>query len=137
MALSVIQTACCVLLIVAALSYWVRSQSNKNVTRGRALLPFVLAAGISGIAYLAPLPWAFFKARLEGADYTAEAYYYRLTGPYWWVYGLAAILVLLPLLGLIPAVGKRFLLVATLGLLALIPVWFEHIVLLITSAARW
>ncbi|GAA5121584.1 hypothetical protein GCM10023212_17050 [Luteolibacter yonseiensis] len=81
-----------------------------------------MVAGALGLVWLlTPLvKIAIFYA----SDDTHVILSYRLTGSYAWVYLSAALLAILPCLGIVPGIGKRPLLVASLALLAMPPAAF-------------
>ncbi|MES2981595.1 MAG: hypothetical protein V4727_04710 [Verrucomicrobiota bacterium] len=122
----ILQVAACVALIAAAM-YWKFTRSCVQGTH-KFLFPFILTASILGIALIAPYAIEVFVAYYSGAIYEVEAMNFRFNGSYGWVYYSGFILPLLPIFAVLPQIGSRPILVALVGMLAMVPVVFDHVV---------
>jgi hypothetical protein len=115
--LSVPHALSCIALAFASI-YWKRKRSTENKTY-RFLFPYVLAAGILGVTRILFPIMALVEAGIEhGAN---DVYSYYLDGPQAGLFLLWILLPLLPVLGMVPAIGRKPLLVGSLALLAMIP----------------
>lgn len=116
----------CLTLAVLAVRWRVSHASRESAYR--FLLPINIAAGLLGIILVYPYAMEIFVAWYSGAMFEMEMISYRFNGPYGWAYYAGFILPLLPLLGWIPLIGKRPLLMLGIAALALIPVSFTPVV---------
>jgi hypothetical protein len=118
----ILQVTGCIALATAAL-YWKFTRSTQQGAH-KFLFPFIIAAGVLGIALIAPYAIELFVASYSGAIYESAIVSFRFNGPYWWVYYCGFIFPLLPTFGVIPIIGSRPVVVAFLAVIALIPVLF-------------
>jgi len=121
------------LAIAAGRMIFHRSTSE---TAHRSLLPFIVVASILGWCIIYPFAVEIFVAYYSGAIYEMEAVSFRFSGVYWWVYTAGFILPLLPMIGLLPWVGRRPTLIAGIALLSLIPVSFTPVVTIISRIIK-
>jgi len=120
-----LQAVSCVALVVASM----RARRQVPLAGVRAaLFPYVVAAGAFGLLNVYPMAAELFVAHYSGAIYEMAAgspveakgvggipMIVLLRG------GFSAFALLLPLAGLVPAFGRRALLMAVLGTLAMLP----------------
>ncbi|MEO5914586.1 MAG: hypothetical protein ABIS50_10165 [Luteolibacter sp.] len=114
----------CFALVVASLAWRVRSENKSRAHR--FLFPYIVGVGLAAILLLGswfkPLLMEYFTAKSSGAIAIMS---YRVHGPYAWVYFSAAALPFVPVIGIVPSVGRRSLVMACLGALALLPATFS------------
>lgn len=118
----ILQATACIALTAAAL-YWKFTRSTQQGAH-KFLFPFIIVAGVLGIALVAPLAIELFVASYSGAIYETSVVSFRFNGPYWWVFYGGFILPLLPTFGVLPFIGNRPVVVAFIAMLALIPALF-------------
>jgi hypothetical protein len=114
------QFAACMILAVLAMGW--RLKHSKAESAHRFLFPAIVTAGLLGCGLLLPFAMETFIAYYSGSSKPMAVMRYRLTGPYWFVYFTGILLPPLPLLGLIPAFGKKPILMAVIAVLAALPV---------------
>jgi hypothetical protein len=111
----ILQLLACVALVGAAV-YWEINAPEGN-SMYRSMLPYVLIAGLLGVAILYGYLMEFFVASYSGAIYEVEGF----TGAtILWV-AISIILTALPLAGLIPLIGRHTVALIAIGVLASIP----------------
>ncbi len=125
MILEILQLAACVTLIAAAM-YWKFTRSAEQGVH-KFLFPFILVASVLGIALIAPYGIEVFVDYYSGSLYQVEAMVFRFNGSYWWVYYSGLILPMLPIFGVLPQIGSRPIIVAIIGVLAMVPVVFVQV----------
>jgi len=93
----------------------------------------LLTGTIVGYAYLMELFVAFYS----GAKYEADAFKYRIVGPYWWAYAaMMSCNVLSPQIFWFKAARENLWVVMIVAMLVNIGMWFERFVITITSLSR-
>lgn len=114
--------AACLVLVGAAFYRW--RKASIGGSSHRFLFPFVIVVGL--LAMIAPLQLAmeWFVAQYSGAIYTTEVISYRFNGPYWWFYMAQLVLPFAPVAAILPAIGRRPLVVGALGAVAILPAVF-------------
>ena len=113
-ALEWLRIGACLALVIAGI-YWRVKHGKANAHR--FLFPYIIAAGIAGLLPLVSLGMELFVAWYSDPTYAHMLLFvYGGTGP--WI--ILLFLPILPAAGIIPAVGKRPILMACLGLLALL-----------------
>lgn len=119
-----LQLMACTTLAVVSIQWRIAHSTSESAYRH--LLPFIVVAGVLGIILISPLA-ELFVAYYRGSIFEMEAVTCRYKGPYWWAYWSLAIFPLLPMLGLLPFIGKRPVLMASLAGLATLPVIYGTI----------
>lgn len=122
MLLTTLHALACLALIGAAVGW--RMRHGKSTTAHRFLFPYIIATGIAAILLLGEPLVEIFIACYSGATFTIRM---RYTGPYAWVFLAGGFLPFLPALGILPTLGKRPVVMASLGLLALLPALFGYV----------
>ena len=112
---STLHLLACIALAVAAL-FW-RRHVSEGASIYRHVMPFVTAAGFLGLLILYGYFMEFFVASYSGATYEVG----ELTGGRIAWIAVSAFLTNLPLLGLIPYVGRQSLLLVVTACLAAVP----------------
>lgn len=105
----------CIALAVAAL-YW-RSHASVGDSVYRQMLPFVIASGLLALLILHQYFMEFFLASYSGAIYEIGG---LPRGHIAWI-AVSAFLMLLPLVGLIPSIGRQAILLLVVACLAAVP----------------
>jgi hypothetical protein len=105
----------CIALAVAAF-YW-RQHSTVGDSVYRQMLPFVIASGMLALLILYQYFMEFFVASYSGAIYEVGG---LTRGHIAWI-AISVFLMLLPLLGLIPSIGRHALLLLVAAFLAAVP----------------
>jgi hypothetical protein len=102
--------------LVAASLYW-RHHATEGASIYRHLMPYIIAVGILGLLILYGYFMEFFVASYSGAMYE----FGDLTrGQIAWS-AISGFLTILPLVGLIPAIGRQSLLLLVVACLAAVP----------------
>ena len=102
--------------LVAASLYW-RNHATEGASIYCHLLPYIIAAGFLGLLLLYGYFMEFFVASYSGALYEVG----ELTrGQIAWI-AISGFLTILPLVGLIPAIGRQGLLLLVVACLAAVP----------------
>ncbi|RYD24433.1 MAG: hypothetical protein EOP88_00055 [Verrucomicrobiaceae bacterium] len=117
MILEIVQILCCIALAGAAI-YW-RVRKHPGEGAHKFLFPVIIATGLAGCLRAFPPAIESYLSWQRASLY--EVVGYRFGGPYWWVYVAAVLLPLLPVVGMLPSIGKRSVLMAVLALLAMLP----------------
>ncbi|QTN32519.1 hypothetical protein HZ994_09320 [Akkermansiaceae bacterium] len=102
--------------MVAASIYWM-IQAPEGHSMYRHMLPFVACAGVLGIFVVYGYVIEIFVASYSGAIYDVQG---LTTAQIVWI-SFSVLLMLLPLAGLIPQIGKRGVALIVIGFLAAIP----------------
>ena len=123
MPLLLLHPLACLAVVVAAVYWLLRHRKDEN--SHLFFLPFVTVTFGAALQIQVLLLQELFVAWYSGAIYEFDAMMFRFNGPYWWAYVAGAILPLMPGLGLIPFVGRRPALVASLALIGLMPFIFR------------
>lgn len=105
----------CIALAVAAL-YW-RHDASIGDSVYRLMLPFVIASGLPALLILYQYFMEFFVASYGGAIYKVGG---LNRGHLAWI-NISVFLMLLPLVGLIPSIGRQALLLLVVACLAALP----------------
>ena len=134
MIIPALQFVSCIVLAVAAGRLIINHSTSEAAHR--SLRPFIVVASILGWCIIYPFAVEIFVAYYSGAIYEMEAVSFRFNGVYWWVYSAGFILPLLPMIGLIPWVGRRPTLIVGIALLSLIPVSFTPVVTIISRIIK-
>ncbi len=93
----------------------------------------VFTGSIVGYAYLMEL----FMAWFSGNPYERAAFWYRMTGPYWWAYACMILCnVIAPQLFWFRAIRNNLLLVWIIVQFPNVGMWYERFVIIATSLAR-
>lgn len=122
MILSILHLAACIVMSGASVFWIVRGTHSTGFHR--FLFPYLIVAGICGILLtLSPL-LEIWVAYYSGAIYEIEAFKFRFAGPYWWIYSTSLAFPLFPLLGILPPIGQRPLLMTGIGIISVIPSLF-------------
>lgn len=116
------QFASCMILAVLAIGW--RLTHPKDESAHKFLFPAIVAAGLLGCGLLLPFAMETFIAYYSGSSNPMAVMRFRLTGPYWFVYFTGILLPPLPLVGLIPTLGKKPVLMTVIAMLASLPVAF-------------
>jgi uncharacterized membrane protein YozB (DUF420 family) len=114
-----LQLLSCATLAAAAIRWRIRHRAGEGAHR--SLFPFIIAAGVMGCVLVVSYMIESFVAYYSGSIFEVRTVTYRFDGSYQWVYLTVILLPLLPISGLLPAVGKRPLLMAVIAVLAMIP----------------
>jgi hypothetical protein len=105
----------CISVAVAAL-YW-KHHASVGDSVYRQMLPFVIASGLLALLILYQYFMEFFVASYSGAIYEVGG---LTRGRIAWT-AISVFLMLLPLVGLIPAIGRQALLLLVIACLAAVP----------------
>ncbi|MEK7951379.1 hypothetical protein [Luteolibacter soli] len=102
----------------------------------RLLAPVLILQAIVALLEGYALGMEPFIARYSGAKYTpgAEAMHLRLTGPYWWAYGLLVAASLAPIAFLIPRARRSMLVVTGLSLACFTVIFAKQLLALAVGA---
>ena len=104
-------------ITLAVVSLYNRHHASAGETVRRPMFPFVIACGLLALLILYQYFMEFFVASYSGAIY-------EVGGVTWghlaWL-AISAVLILLPLVGLIPSIGRRALVLLVLACLAAVP----------------
>ncbi len=93
----------------------------------------LLTGTIVGYAYLMELFVAFYS----GSPYEADAFKFRVTGPYWWAYAaMMSCNVLAPQLFWFKACRANLWVVLAVAMCVNVGMWFERFVIIVTTLAR-
>lgn len=93
----------------------------------------LLTGTIVGYAYLMELFVAFYS----GSPYEADAFKFRVTGPYWWAYAaMMSCNVLAPQLFWFKACRSNLWVVLAVAMCVNVGMWFERFVIIVTTLAR-
>ena len=118
-ALEWLRIGACLALVFAGI-YWRVKHGKANAHR--FLFPYIIAAGIAGLLPLAALGLELFVAWYSGAVSASGSVSFVVVGHYRWLLAILFCFAMLPAAGIVPAVGKRPILMACLGLLSLLTV---------------
>ncbi len=119
--LAALHAASCLALAVAGVLC--HRHPQEDGTRN-FLFPFIVAAGALGLLNLYPFAMELFVAWYSGAISELDGVIHESGGvplATWARIGLHTVAALLPLAGLVPACGRKPLLMTTLGVLAMMP----------------
>jgi hypothetical protein len=105
----------CIALAVAA--FYCRQQPTVGNSVYRQMLPFVIASGLLALLILYQYFIEFFVASYSGAIYEVGG---LTRGHIAWI-AISVFLMLLPLVGLIPSIGRQALLLLVVACLAAVP----------------
>ena len=112
---SALHLLACIALAVAAL-FW-RQNVPEGVSSYRHVMPFIISAGLLGLLILYGYTMEFFVASYSGSIYEVGG----LTGGRIAWISVSIFLTILPVLGLIPYVGRQSLLLVVAACLAAVP----------------
>ena len=117
-ALECLRIGTCLALAIAGICWRVK---HGKANAHRFLFPYIIAAGIAGLLPLAALVMEFFVAWYSDPLY-AHVLLYVYGGSDMWLWMVMIGFPILPAAGIVPAVGRRPILMACLGLLSLLTV---------------
>lgn len=93
----------------------------------------LLTGTLVGYAYIMELFVAFYS----GAKFEMDAFYYRITGPYWWAYALMmGCNVISPQVFWLRAARENLWVVMAVAMCVNIGMWFERFVIIVTTLSR-
>jgi len=118
--LSIPHALSCIALALASF-YWKYKRDEEHEAY-RFLFPYLIAVGILGMARITGPVMGITMAGMEHGF--KDVYTYYLSGENTWIFGLTILLPLLPAFGIIPAIGRKSLVVGCLALLAMLPTAF-------------
>lgn len=104
-------------IALAVLSFYGRKHDSAGESVRRLVLPLVIACGLLALLILYQYFMEFFVASYSGAIYEVSEI---SRGHMAWL-AISAVLMLLPLVGLIPSIRRRALVLLTLACLAAVP----------------